>query len=249
MSTPAIRVNETYLSGILKESRRHARESVRLLAEVDKHIIGCSVSQNQNLCNEMQRLLPRELRDMVYTNLLDEDSHYDVRATRYKNNLSFDPTTPKFLKSFPHARDPTYIGSTTYTELIETWYRVTVFRLNLRSNVATLFDLKLCDLAGDLSPSQQVRNVTVTVQPRNYNAKEHYPEPEDVLMPKDFDVLAQLQGPATVTIILDLSLWIYHNTADHNVKPFFALVYEVVSPTLIVVNKQAGLISLIALIE
>ena len=40
-------------------------------------------------------------------------------------------------------------------------------------------------------------------------------------MPKDLDLLAQLQKPPTLTIILDLSSSHYRYSAEHNVKPFF----------------------------
>ena len=77
------------------------------------------------------------------------------------------------------------------------------------------------DLAGGENIRQQVRNVYVTFQPSNYGPKTHYPETKDVLMSKDLDLLAQLQKPVTVTIILDLSSWHYRYFPDHNVKPFF----------------------------
>jgi hypothetical protein len=198
-------------------------------AEAEQRIVACNISQHRNLCDEIQRLLPREVRDMIYTHLLSENVHYDLPAT-YDDPIR--TPTPKVLEKFLHARDSAYIGSKAYAELVETWYRLTVFRLNGCSYVVDLFDLKQWNLADDVNSRHQVRNVHITVQPGKYNAKEHYTEPEDVLMPKDFDMLAQLQRPATVTIVLDISSWKYYNTADHNVKPFVAFVYEVVSPTL-----------------
>jgi hypothetical protein len=48
--------------------------------ETDQYVKDCCASETLYICSEMQRLLPRELRDMVYVVILGERGMYDIRS-------------------------------------------------------------------------------------------------------------------------------------------------------------------------
>jgi hypothetical protein len=91
------------------------------------------------LCEQIQRELPRELRDNIYEYLLDTKVHYiNLHHTYYMFNDKGEPTREYYedkngiipgprITSVGHLADINYVGEAMRNELAETYYRTKVF--------------------------------------------------------------------------------------------------------------------------
>jgi hypothetical protein len=104
----------------LKESKRLGRRAAELHNQAEKYIESYAMSSCQVICEDMQKKLPRELRDNIYKCIVGEETAHNA-STKH----------PPWLEDTYHSHlcDAKYIGSITKTELAETWYRLVLFKI------------------------------------------------------------------------------------------------------------------------
>jgi hypothetical protein len=178
----------------------------------------------------MQRLLPRELPDMVYAELLGPDPYYKYLTTSHKLTDVGDDFPVFENIGFPehqeHVRNPAYVGAATYRELAETWYETVQVKLNHRSDVTDLFSYDIWGL--DLNPHHHMRNVHIKIKPStHFNPEVHVFHPADVLMPKNLEYLTGLEKPGKITIFLSFSPWKGLSPTANQVRPWFTRVASI----------------------
>jgi hypothetical protein len=228
----------------LKESNRlialsHQlqNQAYQLQREAEHHIEDAAISQCRDLCDTMQAVLPRELRDMVYGYLLiDETKCGHTKKLEDEHSSIFhvprrpDMYVPTTFEQYPHVRDEYYVGIETMTELAEAWYRSAQFTFDYRAKIRQLFEQEPWGL--DLDVRQLIRNVHVHIWPSYY--------PDDVVRPgtdhfffvEDIHLLSELRKPAIVTIRLDVKNWAYQPFQDDQVKYYIEGIAEFLFPVL-----------------
>jgi hypothetical protein len=177
----------------------------------------------------MHRLLPRQLRDMVYKKLLGDDLHCQHTASHKHpgyGNIRWQLT---FFKHHPDACDADYFGQVTYNELAEMWYELAHFRLDHKSGVANLFEHDIGGLDFDLR--QHIRDLRIAMKPSDINPETHVPGPGDVRMPKNLETLAEIEKSRRVTIFLNFREWSDLEPTNDEVCPWFVAL-AVILPAL-----------------
>jgi hypothetical protein len=108
-----------------------------------------AMSSCQEICEGMQKKLPRELRDKIYECIIGTDITQQVRAR-----------SPPSLQGArdSHACDVKYTGSTFKTELVETWYRLVCFQVHSRDDIERFIRRDMWGLG--LHPRQHIQKVT-----------------------------------------------------------------------------------------
>jgi hypothetical protein len=124
----------------------------------------------QSLCQEIQRKLPRELRDMIYEQPLTEDTTVWGEEDEDECPMCwYSDDQPACRKHFlPHLRSIDYLGVETKIEVAEIWYRTSVFQF---TDLYTLSDL-LRENPFDIPfhPGNLIRHVTL--EPYNYEGSD-----------------------------------------------------------------------------
>ncbi|KAH8722995.1 hypothetical protein GQ44DRAFT_711175 [Phaeosphaeriaceae sp. PMI808] len=75
----------------------------------------------QRICKSLYSKLPRELRDTIYEDIVEPDNVY--AGIQYLENRG----NPSEESRDAHYWDTKYVGETVRVELIQTWYRVSMF--------------------------------------------------------------------------------------------------------------------------
>ncbi|CAG5166281.1 uncharacterized protein ALTATR162_LOCUS6904 [Alternaria atra] len=181
----------------------------------------------------MQRLLPRELRDMVYVVIFGKPGEYDIRFKSDNHNYNACTIPDSW---WHYLCDPVFLDQETLTELAHTWYRQNMFLINQDFNVACLFtsSFRVWDLA-HLDLVRSIRHVCFDLCPKVQwmETKDSTIEGKaDVRLPSDFEQLANLQPPATVTIRINSRHWYYHGETGDEWKASIGLLSERVFPLL-----------------
>ena len=144
------------LTSALKESERHINFSNQLQGELKAHVLAVATSQCRNLCETMQTLLPRELRDIIYGYLLADECKCDdtKRLENDKNSMRYVPRkrgehVPNLFDDYPYVRDTEYVGIETRIELAEMWCWLARFTFDFRSKVQEVLAKKIWGLQLD----------------------------------------------------------------------------------------------------
>ena len=170
-------------NSMLRDARRHAMQSAILRNKARNHVDEWAESTCLSLCEEMQSRLPRELRNLVYASILQD---YDSPRFRPLEDL---------LESYPHLRNPKYMGQETLHELAGEWYQGSGFTFwSSNDDADDLFrpgreTWRLLDF----EPAQHIRHVTLHTLSQ---------ERGDSGLPKNFELLARLQKLATLTLVM-----------------------------------------------
>jgi hypothetical protein len=114
----------------------------RLNTLVDTHLHAYTTPRCQSLCDMIKQKLPRELHDMVYHYLLEEDSHLSGRIHHDSAPETTSNVHPESVHVGPYITiDPLasglfrrvdLLGKETVLELTETWCRNTNFTINIK---------------------------------------------------------------------------------------------------------------------
>jgi hypothetical protein len=98
---------------------------------------------------------------MVYGQLLAEQLSCPVYIMPEDNRSSYNDPVPIFIRMYPHISDRNYVDEQTYSELAESWYRLSLFRLDCLSDVSSFFTRDVWGLY--LESRQYVRHVQVQI--------------------------------------------------------------------------------------
>ena len=188
-------------------------EGKRLQREVAHYIEACAASSCRQLCNAMQEKLPRELRDMVYEELLQESLLCVGTVDCDPTLRSEGATKPSTMQRCPHLSNPECVGKETLVEMAETWYRLCDFRLEFLSDAARLLGNDLWSLG--LDSRHYIRQITLHILP--YGSPQNT---RNILMADNVDLLRQLRKLTHVKIVLDLQDWDYFTLSSRDVELF-----------------------------
>ena len=158
---------------------------MQLKKEVDEYLCNAvCVPQCLALCEEMQKKVPRELRDMIYGHVLytskihiaeadlDHESRAETRPTETVEGVTAFPRrapisfSQDFLEHFrrrdyAHIVNDGYADTLTRVEFLEAWYRTTTFCVN---DAKTMSDLLASDHWGtSLNVRSLVRSVELSL--------------------------------------------------------------------------------------
>jgi len=188
-------------------------EGKRLQREVAQYIEACAASSCRELCNTMQEKLPRELRDMVYQELLQDSLHCVATADYDPTFRSKGATEPSTMQRYPHLSNPECVGKETLIEMAETWYRLCDFRLGFRSDAARLLGNDLWSLG--LDSRHYIRQITLHILPFDCP-----PYTTSVRMADNVDLLRKLRKLSSVKIMLSIHHWDYSTLGARDVELF-----------------------------
>jgi hypothetical protein len=163
------------------------------------------------LCETMHAKLPRELRDMVYEYLLEDDK---VKVVRHKvegcipwekpdayshTDVYLDPWI-----GFPkHLRSAGYLGGTVKLELAQTWYRCSTFVFDDDRDILTDF-LRTDAWDVSLQSSELINHVEVHFSDRNLRTVSRNQDYTMTKLEPTFQALRQLKPSATSDIVLTI---------------------------------------------
>lgn len=119
-----------------KEQNRIGANREVLLQTIRAHFKEYAAPRCRAFCDEIQAKLPRELRYMVWEYVLG-NPHHSIKDEFHPPQMSFremGPRGPSWVeeirtRSFWHCFEETFVGMETLYEIVETWYRVAVFKI------------------------------------------------------------------------------------------------------------------------
>jgi len=138
------------------------RSQNHLSHELDSYIATRVAPECRALCDVIQQLLPRELRDMIYQYLLSQ-SDILIERTDFLPSTSLESSRPQLFDS-PCLLDPRFCNEYMRRELFEAWYKFSTFQFTRNSLVNTFLSKDLWGL--DLPVYQLVRNLEIDIWPR-----------------------------------------------------------------------------------
>lgn len=122
-----------------------------------KHFESYAKASCLHLCSRVYERLPRELRDMVYQNLL---------LTTARNVPASPACEPIYSSPREHFWRVEYVGKVTIAELLEIWYRSTRLHLGLDIGFLERFLSERVDYL-DVPRNQLVSKISVTLDHRD----------------------------------------------------------------------------------
>jgi hypothetical protein len=141
----------------LKESKRLGRRAAELHNQAEKYIESYAMSSCQVICEDMQKKLPRELRDNIYKCIVGEETAHDV-STKHP---------PRLEDTYhSHLCDAKYMGSITKTELAETWYRLVLFKIPSGVDIERFLNRDMW--RSGLVPQQHIQKITYRLSGLGY---------------------------------------------------------------------------------
>ena len=188
-------------------------EGKRLQREVAQYIEACAASSCRELCNAMQEKLPRELRDVVYEELLQESLYCIGTADCDPTLRSERATKPSTMQRYPHISNPACVGKETLIEMAETWYRLCDFQLGFRSDAARLLGNDLWSLG--LDSRHYIRQITLHILP-----SDSPPYTTSIRTADNLILLRKLRKLTSVQIVLDLHDWDDFTLSGRDVELF-----------------------------
>jgi hypothetical protein len=166
-------------SAALKESKRLQWRATELQTQAEKYIESYAMSSCQAICEDMQKKLPRELRDNIYECIIGKDIVHKV-TTKYSRRLEDTYNT--------HFCDAKYMGRITKSELAETWYRLVLFKIPSGVDIERFLHRDMWQLG--LIPYRHIHKVTYGLSGLGY-ARTNY----------DLELLQRLPKLATINIV------------------------------------------------
>jgi hypothetical protein len=146
----------------LKQLRANMQDAHdRLSVEVDNQIMLHAAPSCRALCEEMQRALPRELRDMIYQSLLPPQDIL-IEPTDFLPVAAIHSSRPKLVDT-PHLIAPEYSDPITRQELVEAWYKLSTFQFASNDLMPQFLHKDLWGL--DLPVRQLVRRLEIDMWP------------------------------------------------------------------------------------
>ncbi|KAF1925937.1 uncharacterized protein M421DRAFT_227748 [Didymella exigua CBS 183.55] len=188
-----------------------------------------------SVCMAMQKLLPRELRDMVFAYLLFEDGVH-ARLFHYYDTL--DPKAPR------HYWNKEFTGDATLRELTESWYSSVRFdfdrSLNFLPHLLAQVDSTLQCKRQELIRRASFKILQCDLDMWLAADANGIPSPQSLLL-KNMEYLFLLRPGAKVTIILESPLpWFSESkNLQERQSHFLARVLDIIFPTLVRL-QQAG---------
>lgn len=221
--TKQYRLKSARYSPLLERQARISRDLAQ--ADIPKHAELYAVMSCRQLCEDVATKLPRELRDMVYGEILRSTGDMlptsYVLAPRSSWTMPAEATvsawkslTAKSLfqfglpKEFSHCWEVGYVGPTVRKELVDTCYYVKTLHFGddfegppslLSELMAYPEDAEANVLAVEFPARDFVRNVEMTLKWHKYRATEN-PEPVPTL--RAFESLKLLKPGATIKVSL-----------------------------------------------
>ncbi|KAG9194027.1 hypothetical protein G6011_04062 [Alternaria panax] len=202
MSTTAMKFDPTRLWNKLENTPQPRWKT-------QQYIKDYRTSECLEFCSKMQRLLPRELRDMIYENLLPNPHGWHVMIDK---NIA--------TKINRRLRNPSFVGQQTHVELAQTWYLNSVFTTGNSSDMNYLLQCMYWGLP-QMDFSQYIRHVHIEVKPIHAvrqddwsNSSLYYRCKEGVCLPSNFAKLSSLRELATVAIRIRYEDWRYDGVAN-----------------------------------
>jgi hypothetical protein len=150
----------------LEQLRARIKDSQnRLLVKVDEQIALHAAPSCRELCDKMQRDLPRELRDMIYQYLLPEVDIL-IGSTDFLPESASNHSRPQLVDT-PHMIAPEYSDPITRRELFEAWYKFCTFQFASDTLIPQFLHKDLWGL--DLPVRQLVRKLEIDIWPIENN--------------------------------------------------------------------------------
>lgn len=126
----------------LDTAQEDGDESQKLRNEINRYIDKVKVAGCRDICNEMQRKLPRDLRDMVYQHILGISYTHECDVEAVYNSRGPNRTRPYpsdcGISQHPHVCNSKFIGKDTRIELAKTWYQLSIFNLSFGADINQL---------------------------------------------------------------------------------------------------------------
>jgi hypothetical protein len=158
-------VNATLLVALVNGAQEKGYQAMLDASEAEAHELATVYGQLtcRRLCEELQQMLPRELRDRVYEQLMEEYMVVDS----VEQSDCFQCEDGEDCRIHTHLRSVDYLGIETQTEIAEFWYHISSFYLHdpcdLEFHLQKYKTFKVSFL-----PNPLIRHVWFTIEIEDY---------------------------------------------------------------------------------